>query len=575
MGKRIKQKRDIFLLITIIFLLNCGSSEGPDNQTPDNEVPVAVGIPGSLNSRPGRNRIELSWTANIDSNINSYKIFWNNLKDSISGNIPITDQPGTIRVMLSDLDEGLYQFYVYHYDKNGNPSKAVSSLGHVYGDTYNESLVQRKIISLKRDNSDVVIQWENDEQNRSSLLIEYIHDSGNNRMHTSTPGSSIDRISNVRLDSEMKYKTGYMPAENSLDTFYTDYQSVLLDKKEMFTHPGVINDKPILDGISASALGAERLTAYSELETYISDNHIWDNYPSIVIVNGAGSVSPSSQEFKRGALLAYAYALRWARTGNDADAQKAIKILNGWSSNFEKIEPADNSAIDLTWQPQLVSAWITPTFAAAAEILKTYRLQGDVDSGWYFSDIERFNVFLNKLIGYIDLMIEDIDQQGRRYNNWGASAGYTKMAAGVFLDDKSMYDDGLRVVKMLIPEVIKSTGQVYELCERDCGHPQYSMNAFTYAAEIARIQSDLSVYEANSNRILTGFEWMLQAFTGQVNCRDCTGKYVHSSLEVALSFYKNSASPALRQFAADLRPFALYSPELFLGFTTLTHYKQQ
>lgn len=572
MDKRLIQKKALYLLFTTIFLIYCGSNEGPENQPPKKEDPTEVGAPQSLTNRPGKNRIELSWTANNGINIQSYKIFWNNRKDSITGEVPTTNQPGTIRVILSNLDEGLYHFYVYHYDKDGNSSNAASLLGNVYGDTYSESLKQRKIISLKRDDKDVVIQWVNDEQNKVPLIIEYFEDSGKTKLYSSTPGSNLDRIPNVRLESELKYKTGYLPAENALDTFYTDYHSVLLDKKVIYTHPGVINDEIILDDLSISALGAKRLGALSELETYISDRQVYDNYPPIVYVAGPNGSSSTSLQMRRSSCLAYAYALRWVRTGKEADAKQAIKLLNGWASNFEKIEPTDNT---LQFQPQLVAAWQVPIFAAAAEILKTYRGKGDVGSGWYFSDIEQFNIFLKKMLVYVDLMIEEMDQWGTRHSNWGASAGYAKMSAGVFLDDKNIYEDGLRVIKMLIPDLIKSTGQVYELCERDCGHPQYTMNAFTYAAEIARIQSDLSLYEADSRRILTGYEWILRAFLGEVDCRDCAGSYVQPGLEVALNYYRNNVSPALLQFAANLRPFAYYRSESFLSFTTLTHYREQ
>ena len=112
MGKRLIQIKASYLLFTTLFLINCASNEDPVNQLPKKEDPAGVGAPQSLTNRPGRNRIELSWTANSGINIQSYKIFWNNRKDSITGEVPTTNQPGTIRVMLSNLDEGLYQFYV-------------------------------------------------------------------------------------------------------------------------------------------------------------------------------------------------------------------------------------------------------------------------------------------------------------------------------------------------------------------------------------------------------------------------------------------------------------------------------
>ena len=561
------KKGILIFLLSAIFFTFCGNVGDNDNQFPKKDVTESVCRPGSLKTSSGRNRVEISWGVMPDANIKSYKVYWNNRKDSISGNVPNDDPTDTIRLQLKNMEEGIYYFDVFHYDNDGRASVASTTFGQVYGDNYQKSLIQNKIRSLKRNNNDIIVDWVDVEC--TSLLIEYIDISGVLSEKLITKITDSDTIPNVRYGSEMKYSTGYLPARNCLDTFYTNYQSIDLDKKIQFAHPGIINDIARLDRLRMEGLVNEQLAAYENLKTFTLNNSVPTSFHSVVYVKASGS-TPTETQFRRDPILAYAYALKWVRTGEPNDARHAIKILNGWASAFEKMDVAEGTQMV---QSQLEAAWVIPTFAATAEILKCYHPNDKHHSDWYYSDILQFSDFLRTLVNYVEPMINDIDQQGRRYNNWGASAGYAKMAAGVFLDDKSIYDEGIRIVKKLIPEIIEPDGEVYELCGRDCGHPQYSMNALTYAAEIALVQSDESVYKSQFNRILTGWEWIVKAFTGQVSCRDCTGSFVHPGIEVAFNYYKNSVSPKSILFMESHRPFVPDNSTTFLGFTTLTHYE--
>lgn len=338
-----------------------------------------------------------------------------------------------------------------------------------------------------------------------------------------------------------------------------------------FVHPGVINDKINLDRIRKSSLSAEQQSTYNQLLSFIKENPIKDSYPKTVYIQGniGGTTStPTANHMRMDALVAYAYALKWTRTGNENDAKSAIEILNGWSKNFQRFAVVDVGEEQL----QLVASWIAPTFAAAAEIIRYYKVDGVKSAGWSSDDIKQFSSFLITMKDYIEPMITVIDKEGRRHNNWGASAGYAKMVMGVFLEDKVMYEDGKRIIKKLIPEIIYPDGQVYELCERDCSHPQYSMVAFTYAAETARIQGDESLYQVDSKRIEKGWEWVAKTHANEVACRDCSGKQIFAAIEVAVSYYDVTADLAL--FARKQRPYAQRGG-LFLGFTTLTHFNER
>jgi len=335
---------------------------------------------------------------------------------------------------------------------------------------------------------------------------------------------------------------------------------------EVFTHPGIINSAATLNRVENISIETE---TYLGLLSFIEENPIADSYPAQVIVVASGA-TPTEDHIRRDAILAYAYALKWVKTGAAEDARGAISILNGWATNFE-VYLAERGTP--TAQIQLEAAWVAPSFAAAAEIIRRYRQTTGAGAGWTANEIQAFSDFLVKLEDYIDPMITDIRQNGRRINNWGASAGYAKMALGVFLESEDSYKAGKDLILDLLPQIIKEDGEVLELCSRDCHHPQYSMSALTYAAEIAQVQGDVSIYQANNNRLGVGWEWMYAAFSGNVTCRNCSNSRIFPAVEIAANYYP---SFDIRTLNESQRPHVLAGQgNTFLGFTTLSHFGDQ
>ncbi|MGV8091417.1 MAG: alginate lyase family protein [Mangrovibacterium sp.] len=334
-----------------------------------------------------------------------------------------------------------------------------------------------------------------------------------------------------------------------------------------FIHPGIMNSRQSLDFIRSQTISGDQicLMGYQKVVDFVDANPTPTSFPSVVYVKASGG-TPTEDQIRRDAILAYACALRWAKTRDVAYAVKAKNILNGWAYNFQRYDVVSGTQEKQTW---LEASWIAPTFAAAADIIAYYKEDSPESAGWSEADISQFRSFLNNLKNnYINKLVESVDA-GNNYSNWGVTAGYAKMALGVFLNSSSVYEDGKRIILKLLPIVISSTGEVAELCSRDCGHPQYSMSAFSYAAEIARRQGDNSIYEANSQRIRIGWEWIGKAFAGQIDCRDCSSSSVHAGIEAANNYYSSSLIITLRNRDA---PYGVRSDHTFLGFTSYTHY---
>ena len=330
-----------------------------------------------------------------------------------------------------------------------------------------------------------------------------------------------------------------------------------------FVHPSILNTQASLDQVAAEVNGGNdpvRLAAYNKVLDYINQNALPTQFYATVTVGSNGATTASKSQIRKDAILAYALALRWAKTGTITYAQQAIAILNGWSYTFQNYAVLSGSN---ALQPSLEASWTTPSFVAAAEILRYYKAFGN-GSGWSDADINQFK-------NYINLVKNNYINNTPEYNNnWNASAGYARMCIGIFLDNTTVYQNGYNIIQSHLPIIIQSNGSIPEYCDRnDCVHFQYSLTAFAYAAELARIQGDNSLFTQGSNLLSKGYDYMLKAYNG-ADCAVCSASSpVFPGTEVAYNYYKSANLKTLRELQD---PLGWPNDRTFLGFTSYTHF---
>lgn len=335
-----------------------------------------------------------------------------------------------------------------------------------------------------------------------------------------------------------------------------------------FVHPGVLNTQASLDFIRGEANNgsSSRFNDYNNtVINYINNNPMPSSYPAVVHAQ-ANFNTPTEVQIKGNAILAYALALRWAKTGDATYATQAKAILDGWAANFQSYDVINqpNGQPTSFSQTYLEASWAAPGFVAAAEIIRYYTING-VGAGWPADKQTAFEGFLNKLKNNYINHVTDMNY----HNNWDVSAGYAKIAIGVYLNSQTVYQGGVDIIKSVLPQVISADGTVVELCGRvDCHHFQYSLTGLSYAAEIAKIQGDNSIYTANSNRISAGYDYMRKAYNNQISCKSCSGAAIYPGVEVANRYYHTANTQSLRGIAP---PYGIVDIG-FIGFTTYTHY---
>ncbi len=269
------------------------------------------------------------------------------------------------------------------------------------------------------------------------------------------------------------------------------------------------------------------------------------------------------REFDSDANASYQLALMWVITGNKAYADKSIDIINSWSKMLKRVSGRD----------AILMAGLGPfKMVNAAEILRY------TDTGWPEEEIRRCEVM------FLDVIYPIVkDFAGFANGNWDIAAIQTVMAIGVFCDDRSIFERGLRYYVngsgngCITHYIINEAGQCQE-SGRDQQHTQLGLALMAACCEIAW-QQGLDLYAYEDYRLLKGFEYTAKYNLGEdvpfVETIDKTGKYHHKNIstkergrlraifEMVYNHYVNRvniAAPYTEKAASKVRPEGQWRP---------------
>jgi hypothetical protein len=383
------------------------------------------------------------------------------------------------------------------------------------------------------------------------------------------PGEIDDALSSAQPDDGAAYARAVasLGAPVPVDEQVADGAALLPvdviapDATAVFRHPGVLVDKAQLDFVKAKIqAGAQPWTAAFQ-QAKASRFAAATYQPSAIATVVCGPYSNPDvgcSAEKSDAIAAYTNALLWYYTGNAAYANKAIAIMNAWSSTL-KAHTNHNAPLQ--------SAWVGDVISRAAEIIRwTY-------SGWAAADVQRYATMLRTIY-----LPEVIHGDPGANGNWELSMTAATLGIGVFLDDKSVFDQGVAMWKKRVPAYIYLTsdgktpvpppgtnmsgsaltqywfgqttlvdGVGQETC-RDFGHLQLGFAGMINAAETARIQG-VDLYGAEAIRITAGLEFNAQFLDGVKPpswlCKGKPNLSYNPTWEIAYNEYANRLGKSL------------------------------
>jgi hypothetical protein len=333
-----------------------------------------------------------------------------------------------------------------------------------------------------------------------------------------------------------------------------------------FMHPGMLYTRADLDGMKAKV--AAKLSPWLEewkllLAHPLASISYTPTYSRTVYRNDAIHGYSGNADLQCSATAVLLDAIAWYITRNQAYADKAIAILDGWSSTLTSIQGHD---------AQLVATLYGYKLLNAAEIL---RYSG---AGWSSTGIANFTALMQntfypvcKGFGYVN--------GGWANGGWDACNILFLLSLGVWSNNAAMFESAVAYYKRgtgngsLTHYIQTSAGQTQE-SGRDQAHTQLGLAVFMMCAKIGYNQRSVNTnganmysYPNNTYLLLRGLEYTAKYNLGYsvpyTSVADVSGaSYSNISAldrgmfrpmyEMAYSFYKNTIGVADASIAYTL-----------------------
>ncbi|MCV3739064.1 alginate lyase family protein [Rhizobium sp. TRM96647] len=343
-----------------------------------------------------------------------------------------------------------------------------------------------------------------------------------------------------------------------------------------FKHPGLINSAGrlnVLSRLEKDARSSDRRQAYyASLDKDRRFSADYQPRPMDYVVVVARTSNESEKRFRNDMAAAYFTALRWVKTGDNRYRAKSIEIMNAWADKFVALTREKGTKTG-PGQIPLEAAWAIPIWANAAEIILYYKHPyGAPGPEWKDKDVRKFRAFLGRLHE------QRQEMRRNRSDNQGVSGALADMTLGVFNNDERLYRAGLREAQRQLPEIVADDGEVKELRDRDCVHPQYSLIGLTQAAQIEMNQSGRSTLLSMRHKgdiqpiLMEGIEYMSRALTDGSEARDCrTGRLLDGYAPMAKRLYANDNKVQAKKLNGAMDRVQQRMSGLFPEGTEFTH----
>jgi hypothetical protein len=308
-----------------------------------------------------------------------------------------------------------------------------------------------------------------------------------------------------------------------------------------FIHPGLLHTTADFDRMRKHVTAGDQPWK-SGWEKLIANPHASPEYkprPEEVVYRGFDKIHPENyNRLFNDIAAAYACALRWQISGDDAYADKAIEIMNAWAGTLKQIQGTSDR--------YLASGIYGYEFANAAEIMRTYR-------GWKPEDFAQFQTMMLDVFGTMNhdfLLHHNGAKIDHYWCNWDAANMASELSIGVLCDRREIYaeavdyfkhGDGNGAIEHAVPVLYPGNLGQWQESGRDQGHSVLGIALLGACCQAAWNQGD-DLFGYDNNRFLTGAEYVAKYNLGN---------------DVPYTAYRNSdvTQPVISDKArGDLRP---------------------
>lgn len=348
-----------------------------------------------------------------------------------------------------------------------------------------------------------------------------------------------------------------------------------------FIHPGVLVNRAQLEIIKQRV--AKRLepqfSAFTQLkESRWGDLNYQPNPRQTVECGSYSNPNYGCKDEQSDSQAAYAHALLWYLTGEEAHARKAIEIMNAWSAVLTGGHTNANGPIQ--------AAWTGAMWPRAAEIIRhAYRK-------WPEQEVERFRNML--ITQYLPSLLPGTCENGNKELTMSEAI----INIGVFIDSREVFDFGVKMWRGRAPAYIyleKDGPQPLEApgcgmaiwgnkgffpqlvqgllqeTARDPGHANMGLGGMVNAAETAR-QQGVNLYGEQAGRIMAALEFQAQ-YLPPHNSRppEKLDFKAQPTWEIAFNHFHNRLGYSLPKMAEVLKLIRPTGVNHHMAWETLTH----
>ena len=221
-------KYKVYVVLLLGAILSIGSCTGADEYLKFTEG-GAISYTGKMESLKvlsGRNRVKVEGLIISDPKVTEMRVYWNNKKDSVVVPIIRTSGVDAVSTIIENLPENIYNFEVKTFDAKGNASVPQSVNAQTYGERYQASLTDRKIISSKlSSNLSLPIDFATMDLNTGAYATEIVYTDKFDVERTVTVPVATSKIviADYKKGSQFKQRSLFLPNKACIDIFYTDF----------------------------------------------------------------------------------------------------------------------------------------------------------------------------------------------------------------------------------------------------------------------------------------------------------------------------------------------------------------
>jgi hypothetical protein len=273
------------LVLASVFLISCREM---DQDYKEYVVPngiVYTQKADSLKIYPGLNRVKIEWRKAADPKVIRAEVYWDNYTDTVGVDIPAGKD--TISVIIDNLKENTYTFYVRTFDADGNSSILSDVTGDAYGANYIQSLSSRQLTMIS-SNDRVGLYWGAVASNVTRVVINYVASSGQTVERNIPLDENPTIITDFKQGGAIKIFTYYLPFTNALDDVAAITETVFPDVLEEVRIP--------TDRFKNAALPGDYYTPYYNQSQFRLEN-VWDGDGYNGSIYATDATSPIPQHF--------------------------------------------------------------------------------------------------------------------------------------------------------------------------------------------------------------------------------------------------------------------------------------